>query len=272
MKHIKGSRLHLALLVVCVLLAVQCGTDRTVYYLSSTGSDPLAVNWKDSLENVKIYFETSPSMKGYVNLPSVSDSGYIIKRVVPYLITDCQNFPGSVELYTIVISPKRYTQGVDAFNRNLRNGSHMMRSNSELHKIFQVLIENTGPGEISFLITDNIPDLKDGGKNVSLDEITTLIDKVLNENPDISAAVFQFYSEFNGDHYYDQSGSGRPFLNKHITLHHRPLYIWMLGRQELIQMALGEGMPPCPSSFLIISWKAGRDFPTPRIPAFTSLR
>ena len=194
----------------------------------------------DSIRYVKIFLETSLSMKGYVNRRNVTDSGYVIQTVVPILITDCRENLCQSELWTISNAPEEYHQSENEFIRNLRSGELMQRGNTQIHLIFQHVIELNRPNELSFLISDCIPDLGEGHTMSELNLITTTIYDVLRRNQDISAAVFQYYSEFNGDWYYDSRGWARPFNGMNITMHERPLYIWIFGKSELIDEALNQ--------------------------------
>lgn len=236
MKFKIGAGIVIAVLMILVL-NLSCNTHPT-YKVENQPCDQNQGIIDDSIESVRIFLETSLSMKGYVNRPNVTDSGYIIQTAVPILITDCRVNLCQPELWTISNAPERYFQSEEEFIRNLRDGNLMRSGNTQIHYIFQHIIESNNTNEISFLISDCIPDLGEGHTVSELNFITTTIYDVLRSNQDISATVFQYYSEFNGDSYYDSRGWEQPFEGRNITMHERPLYIWIFGRSDLIDEAL----------------------------------
>jgi len=228
--------------LIIVFLVIILRKPKPTYKLEIKPCEKTQAISADSIESVKIFLETSLSMKGYVNRQSVIDSGYVIKTVVPYLITDCRGSLCQPELWTISIAPQRYIRSEDEFITNLRSGQLMQPGNTQIHLILQHVIESNQPGELSFLISDFIPDLGAGQRVEDLEMITTTIYDVLRSKQSISAALFQYYSEFNGDWYYDRQGWSRPFDGRNINMHNRPLYIWIFGKPELIDAALKQGV------------------------------
>jgi len=184
----------------------------------------------DSIKNIKIYLETSASMKGYINKPSVSDSGYIIKKIVPYLITDLDSKIASPELYTISSNPMKYQKGKKEFNTSLFNGSLITGGSTHIHEIIKHIINDNNPDTgASILISDCILDV---GNNIGQkDKVGSAIYDLLTMK-NISALLFQYYSEFNGNWYYDRRSSKRPYLGENITMHKRPFYIWVFGSPQ----------------------------------------
>ncbi len=225
--------------IVSLLISCKSYTTYKIEMQSCEETEGISV---DSIESVKIFLETSLSMKGYVNKRNVSDSGYVIKTVVPILITDCRASLCPSELWTISNAPERYSRSEEEFIRNLKSGELMQPGNTQIHLILQHVIESNQPGELSFLISDCIPDLGGGQTLSALEDIPTTLYSVLKSKQSVSAAVFQYYSEFNGDWYYNRNGWERPFNNRFLTLHNRPLYIWIFGEPELIDEALKQGL------------------------------
>lgn len=195
---------------------------------------------QDSLRNIKIYLETSASMKGYINRPNVEDSGYIIKEIIPYLITDITSNYSIPYLSTISISPIEYTKGEDAFIRSLNNGTIFTGGSTHIHRIFEYVLNNNFIGEISIIISDCILDIGDNDANKEI--VKTAIYGLLNERENISAILIQYYSEFNGDYYYDKSGGNRPYFEKNITMHKRPLYLWVFGSSDNLEKLLAQNL------------------------------
>ena len=218
-----------------------------IYEISTPQAALSDADWEDSLSNIRIFLEVSYSMRGYVNPHNVHDSGYIIRTVVPFLITDCSEFSCDHELWTISNAPERYIRSDEEFIENLRSGSLMTAGSSRIHDIIEHVIETSPKNGISYLITDCIPDISDtnpsNGKttNQSLTEITTKIDNIVRRQKVLGVFVFVFQSEFNGQWYYDQANN-QPFKSNQRILHDRPLYVWMFGRPDILAMALKKGL------------------------------
>lgn len=215
-----------------------CKNNKFSYKVSTSGcgAENNGTTNKVSIKNIKVYLETSKSMKGYINPKGVGDSGYIIKKIVPYLITDLQHKIVTPELYTINSSPTRYKKSIQDFNKSLFNGTLLNGGSTHIDKIFKTIIkDNDSVSGISFLISDCILDI--GDNNGQKDQVESAIYDILNKY-NASALLFQYYSEFNGDWYYNRNSWERPFLNKWITMHKRPFYIWALGSPRNLSILL----------------------------------
>jgi hypothetical protein len=190
----------------------------------------------DSKKIVKLYLETSVSMRGYVNPNTKGD--YKIVKDLPKLIADLENKEkgyDSLELYTITDKPERFIGNYDGFSSLLRTGEIMTGGSSRLHNMIKQIIDSSNEiNNISIFISDCILDL--GTKintkiNTERSILTSEIYKYLSKRSNIAAIVYQFYSDFNGDYYCNAiNQKPRPFRGK--ILHKRPFYIWILSSPE----------------------------------------
>ncbi len=229
---------YIALFSLGILFIIGCKNGNVTYKVSGIKckSDKIPKTTASAIKSIKIYLETSASMKGYINKPSINDSGYTIKKIVPYLITDLDSKIGTPELYTISSSPTRYKKSKEEFINSLFNGKLINGGSTYIHKILkQIIDDNNYKNGISFLISDCILDI--GDNNGEKDRVGSAIYSLLNAKK-ISALLFQYYSEFNGNWYYDQNSSERPFLSHGITMHKRPFYIWVFGSPQNLSYLL----------------------------------
>lgn len=200
-----------------------CNTKNARVKDSTKSVNPNSIN---SIKNIKVYLETSASMKGYINRPKIEDSGYIIKEIISYLITNITSNYSEPELFTISISPVEHTNGKATFISSLNNGTIFTGGSTHIHTIFDYILRNNSEGGISILISDCILDI--GNNNANKGIVKNYIYSLLNREK-TSALLFQYYSEFNGNWYYNRNSSEQPFLGHGITMHKRPLYLWIFG-------------------------------------------
>lgn len=229
--------LILGIIVIFSILITTCGKDKNTYEALTTKSvKASALQAADTIENIKLYLETSASMKGYINKYGANDSGYIIKEAIPYLITDLKKEFSDPKLYTISITPKEFTQGKNAFVRSLVSGHGVNGGSTHIHGIFNEILERHSNNDISFLISDCILDI--GNNKSQKESVKTGLYEILTNKNNISAILIQYYSEFNADYYYDQTGSGTPYRGHGRVMHNRPFYIWVLGNEYNLKRLL----------------------------------
>lgn len=194
-----------------------------------------------SVKNIKLYIETSASMRGYVNANFAGS--YPLKDVVPIMVTDLNNHFGvETELITISDRQQKFPYSKDRFFEQLRSGSIFRGKSSKLQHIFSDVISKTEAGEVSILITDCIPDLGRVNTQTEGSKVTNHIYRTIAGNQSYSAAVFQYKSDFNGTYYYNRNNNDgvsqrkRPYYNE--TLTNRPFYVWVFGDQLLVSKIL----------------------------------
>lgn len=185
---------------------------------------------------VKLYLETSSSMRGYVNPNTPGD--YKLVSYLPRLITDIENKKNgydSLELFTITNESKKFIGSNDNFTNLLRTGDLMTGGSSVLHSMIKQIIDSTNENNnISMFVSDCILDLgtkKHEKVNSERSLLTNEIYRILSHRKNISAIVYQYYSDFNGDYYFNSINQKPcPFAGE--TLHDRPFYIWVFGNPD----------------------------------------
>jgi|GEM_PF-1992894 len=213
-------------------------TEKNIYKFST--SKTTLIDTSD-VKEIKLYLETSASMKGYVN--SNVAGTYPLKDLLPFMVTDLDNHFGvETNLITISDKQKQFPYSKDRFFEQLRSGGIFTGKSSKLQNIFSSVISETKSGEVSILITDCIPDLGKINTKTEGSKITSHIYTAIASNKSLGVAVFQYKSDFNGTNYFNRKNndgvtqSKRPFYNE--TLNNRPFYVWILGDQALVAKVL----------------------------------
>lgn len=227
--------------IILLFLLAACAPDKQEYTITVRNGEKASA---PSRPLVKIYLETSLSMKGYADSDMPGD--YTFKKVIPFLITDIDNRVGESQLFTVADAPKLYTRSKEEFYKSLRNGKLFKNRSSKLHHIFNIVIDSLKPQEAAIIISDCILDL--GNADMNFTERGMIVHSIYNRltQSKIAAAVFQYYSDFNGAYYYDRqntggrSASARPFYGK--VMEKRPFYVWVLGDANVIKKMLREGV------------------------------
>ena len=223
---------NIVLILILLTFFYSCGSDPIEYVITGEPkSTPIQP------KTVKIFLETSMSMKGYVN--SNQEGNYKLKQIVPYFITDIKAYFPKFELYTITDKPEKYNNSEEQFNNSLRNGSILGGKSSKLNNIFNSIIDSLNKESVSFLVSDCILDLGSQTNNITERDLIThnIYEHIKGKN--ISVAVFQFYSDFNGTYYYDRNNTGgtiekaHPYYNQ--IMKKRPFYIWAFGNEKGIK-------------------------------------
>lgn len=210
------------------MLIAACGGGEPLIYELENQDNP-----SSSLKTIRVYLETSVSMKGYVNSSEAGD--FKLKEVIPFLISDLDEKITDVEMFTITDEPKRYTKTKSQFFESLRDGSLLGGKSSQLHRIFKQLIDSTGKNEVSILVSDCILDIGSRYNITERGKMTYEIYNALNGKEGMAAVTFLYYSDFNGDHYYTRENA-QPFAGQ--TMKKRPFFIWLLGDKNGIEEIL----------------------------------
>jgi len=187
--------------------------------------------------NVTIYIDASVSMKGYVN--QNKDGYYPIKTLLPKLVFDYDEPDTKLKIFRITDNIIDSIP-ISGFPLQLQDGTIFKGKGSPLDKIFSTIIDTLKKNDLCFFVTDGILDF--GSDNInneseSINITTTISGKLKNKNS--SYAVFQFLSDFNGDHYFDYKNTGRGIVANRpyhdSILRNRPFYIWVFGDSEMIK-------------------------------------
>lgn len=226
----KDFRVVCVLLLLALLSTLSCGKERLTYKLiPQTG--------QRDMENgsINLFLETSVSMRGYVNSSTPGD--YTLKEVVPFLITDIDNDIRPLDLVTITDTPEKYDKSRQEFYNSLRSGELLNGGSSNLHNIFGLILDSLSYNAASILVSDCILDL---GFENNMTERSKMTQYIYSKIPEgMSAAVFKFNSDFNGNFYFNRNNTGGRELNlrpyKYQILNERPFYIWVLGEPATVK-------------------------------------
>lgn len=216
-----------------------CGKENTVNYKLSNAISPDSLA---SIKKVNLFIETSASMQGYVN--ANIPGKYILKEVLPYIIIDLDNqYKDATNIYTITDQSRKIGMERKAFFRELTSGSIFGGKSSKLQDVFSAVIDSIDDASVNIIVSDCISDLGNVNTMTEGPKVSQTIYSHLSQKSDIGAVVFQYLSDFNGTYYYDRNNTGgrnmksRPYYN--TILHNRPLYIWVVGKKELVSELLG---------------------------------
>lgn len=178
----------------------------------------------------KIFLENSGSMDGYVRgVTAFEDDLYKLLVDISYLADTVQ-----VNYINTRIIP--YESGIQPFINSLEPEAFRQRggnrSNSNLHQIFQKVLEETGGSEVSLLISDYIFSIGSGDTEKKLNNqkisIYNTFRRKLQQEP-FATLIIKLSSEFNGN-YYDKND--RPVTLDGVQ---RPYYVWLMGKEEAIE-------------------------------------
>lgn len=211
-------------------------------WLSEFNKD-IVIDTSSCLEKIKIYVETSGSMKGYIDIGDRYPQGnWNFKIIVPELISNSID-SRDLELYTITDKPTIYLKDPRIeFRRELISGSIFSGASSELNSVFSQIIKSIQGDEISILVSDCILDFKgDMNNSTNKDIMASEIRQVLDEKEDFGAVVFQYLSDFNGSYYFNEKNE-LPFEG--YKMRDRPFYIWVLGNKCSVEEFVGDNIIP----------------------------
>lgn len=237
----KISWLSFVVITSVFLSLFGCGNGNDVKYKFTLGAESNSID--SQLERVNVFVETSVSMQGYVN--TNVPGNYVLKEVVPYLIIDLDNqFNDAVNLYTITDQPRKVKIKREAFFAELTSGRIFGGKSSKLQDVFGAVIDSLDDASINIIISDCISDLGKINTMTEGPKISQTIYSHLSQKQGMGAAVFQYLSDFNGNYYFDRNNTGgnsiknRPYYN--TILNKRPLYIWVMGKKELVNQLLSQ--------------------------------
>jgi hypothetical protein len=231
-------KLAFLIAVLMLLCFTSCSDGKSIYTFSKSQQpvvDTIAV------QEIKLYLETSASMRGYVN-SNVSGT-YPLKDIVPNMVTDLDNhFDLKTKLITISDRQHKFPYSKVSFFEQVRSGRIFTGKSSKLQNIFSIVISETNTGAVSILISDCIPDLGRINTKTEGSKITNHIYSIVSANKTLGVAVFKYKSDFNGTFYYNSNNndgvaqSKRPFYKQ--TLNNRPFYVWVFGNHTAVKKVL----------------------------------
>lgn len=182
----------------------------------------------DSIE-LKVYVENSGSMDAYMC------PGSDLKDAVFDYVSDLKKYAYSTWLFYINSDTIVYSGELNSFIKDLTPKSFKDaggdRSQTDLRRIFELMMENQDLNTITVFVSDCILDIPEsatdffGNCQVS---IKNTFNGALNENPELGVMIIKLYSKVEGKWY-----CGKHF-EKLAPGSIRPYYIWVIGDRRKI--------------------------------------
>ena len=205
-------------------------------------------------DGIDIYIDASGSMKGYVD-------GVVgtFKTNVPDLTVNPTNKEAfympedSIKCYTINNKSLVLHNTLD-FCNNVRNKTLFNGGSTLLHDMFDVVVKRqiNAPSRVSVIISDCIlsfsgaeinqnPDVNKQNIGILESNVTRSMTKLVNNN--LSVAIIQYKSDFNGNYYYNYQNRPLPAA-RNQTLTRRPYYFILIGQREKIDAMFNKNVLP----------------------------
>lgn len=178
---------------------------------------------------LKVYLENSGSMDAYMC------SGSNLKDAVFDYISDLKKYSTSDSLF--YINSKRipyYNGSLEAYIKDLTPQSFAKaggdRRNTDLRKIFSMIMESHETNTVSILISDCILDIPENAidyfGNCQV-HVKNVFNNALARNPYLGVEIIQLESKFEGNWYCGKN-------NQKLSGVKRPYYIWLIGDQRIL--------------------------------------
>ncbi len=198
---------------------------------STAAESTAAESTVPTLHAIHFFLETSASMGGYLK------GGTEFKDVVADLVTKANQIK-PVTIYTIAEKPQPISGDVNTFVSELATTKLATGRSSELHRIFRQAGETAKGGDVAILVSDCILSFPDADirrdpevnrNNASSTLKNNIYDQFAQfKKAGIGATVLAYTSAFNGTYYT------YPNKPQKLTGEKRPFYVWIMGRQELL--------------------------------------
>ena len=203
---------------------------------------------ESSLSTIKIYLETSKSMKGYVEGTSTSGGVFPIKDL-PTTFSKISQLGKTRELYTVSDEPKAFEKSLQEYNRGLADGAIFVDVQSRLQNSITSIIDSLNRGDLAMFISDCIVDL--GSEGYNRDDLSLvkadIFDHLLRKKEHLSVMLYQFSSDFNGTYYYNLDNNWvfdgpkkQVNVYRDQIMADRPFYIWVFGYSGALKSLLNE--------------------------------
>lgn len=205
-------------------------------------------------DGIDIYIDASGSMRGYVD-------GVVgtFKTNVPDLTVNPTNKEAfympedSIKCYTIN-NNSLVLHNTRDFCDKIRNKTLFNGQSTLLHDMFDVVVKNqiNHPSRVSVIVSDCIlsfsgseirNNLEVNKLNIGILEsnVTRSMTQLVNNN--LSVAIIQYKSDFNGNYYYNYQDKPLPAAKKQI-LSNRPYYFILIGQREKIDAMFNKNVLP----------------------------
>ena len=182
----------------------------------------------DSIE-LKVYVENSGSMDAYMC------SGSNLKDAVFDYISDLKKYSTSDSLFYINSKRIPYNNGsLEAYIKDLTPESFAKaggdRRNTDLRKIFSMIMEAHEKNTVSILISDCILDIPENAVDYFGNcqvHVKNVFNNALVKNPYLGVEIVQLESKFEGYWYCGKNSQKLSGIK-------RPYYIWLIGDQRIL--------------------------------------
>jgi hypothetical protein len=195
--------------------------------------------------NVNVYLEISNGMKGFMPPPAAGKEPTAFQRHLNQLISEVQDgrYVGAKGFYLA----KQDQQGrpvLDSVSYNtLKNtvvsGIKANVLGTPLPALLQAALQKSvAQGAVSVIVSDFIhgPDPRDPGQFISLDSDIRSSLKEAEQN-DLAIAVLADASPFHGTYH---PAVKRPEVSRTLNGEEIPFYIWVIGRQQEVQVVTNQ--------------------------------
>lgn len=178
---------------------------------------------------LKVYLENSGSMDAYMC------SGSNLKDAVFDFVSDLKKYSTSDSLFYINSKRIPYTNGsLEAYIKDLTPQSFAKaggdRSNTDLRKIFSMIMGYHEKNTVSILISDCILDIPENAidyfGNCQV-HVKNVFNNALARNPYLGVEIIQLESKFEGFWFCGKN-------SKKLSGIKRPYYIWLIGDQRIL--------------------------------------
>lgn len=220
-----SNKIFTTIALSTLLLLLSCSGDKIIV---SSENNPNPISEIKPI--LKVYIENSGSMDGYMCDGSqlkdaifdyVSDLNACVDTTRLYYINNrIISFHGDLDQYVKTMNPASFRKA----------GSS--RSNSDLSKMLNTVMESMTDSIVSIFVSDCILDLpvSDAQRFLSTCQISikNAINKGRKDMPFLGVEILKMTSDFNGRYYYQNGGS------EVLTNVKRPYYIWIFGNSNVL--------------------------------------
>lgn len=175
---------------------------------------------------VNVFIENSGSMDGYMC------DGSEFKDAIYSYVNALDRYADTTRLFFINSNIIPYKKELTGFVKDLTPQSFKTfggnRTNSDIGKMLETVLNDVSDTAISIFISDCILDLPQNAMNflnIKKTDISRYVSNKRKSLPNLSIRILKMQSKFNGMYYYSK-GQGNP---ERINNEMRPYYIWILG-------------------------------------------
>lgn len=198
-----------------------------------------------SIKKVTIYLDNSGSMKGYVDFAGIAGSKEARASIIGTLSNFMDNIHATYNIdATCTCGGTSYDR--KGFLKGMENFSIFKGKITELHKMIQNASETISKSTISVIATDLVLSygktklIAEKDSFYNFHQLSALGAQIHNamekcKSKGIEIAVLQYYSDFNGNYYYNYTENLKPNAYIGKLMKNRPYYLVVLGTKENIK-------------------------------------